>query len=422
MKEFQTINIPFEKNYFSNDTEYPLEIDKLYYRLLSECKKRNLFKERLNTKKISEITELEHSFVEKYIKQASIIHLDLSWSWGYQRGETYCIWSEEGNEKVSIKIPLFMLDAIYKYDALTLEEAQVYFYIKLSKKHQLFLDERDDEEINDYLSDKVLAKRLKRGIVDIRKNIECLIIKGFLEECEVKSKKDLNIKEHFNIQLEVMFDDGDVRELRSVYGVKAELFDGETMETMKRTLTEMFKGDEDFRDNARITVENLYGNRKVNSIKYHLTKDMFYLNSLGEPIVTEIDRIFLFGESWMEPIVKTEIIEKEVVKYIKQKKSFYVYKHFYYDENGDEVVFYIGKGTGDAKGSATRMYDCQRNKYWDEIVSNLNKKNIQIFKEPIKFFDTESEALNFEAKLHKEYWNKGECLGCADLRRRYNCL
>ena len=36
--------------------------------------------------------------------------------------------------------------------------------------------------------------------------------------------------------------------------------------------------------------------------------------------------------------------------------------------------------------------------------------------------DSETEALNYELQLQKEYWDKGQCLGCADLRRRYGYL
>lgn len=101
------------------------------------------------------------------------------------------------------------------------------------------------------------------------------------------------------------------------------------------------------------------------------------------------------------------------------KNIYYVYKHYYFDENGDEIVFYIGKGTGDAKGGCARIYSHYRNKYWEEIVKQLDEKEVKYYFEPIKFFEIEKDALTYELELQKEYWEKGQCLGCADLRRRY---
>ena len=74
---------------------------------------------------------------------------------------------------------------------------------------------------------------------------------------------------------------------------------------------------------------------------------------------------------------------------------------------------------GDAKGSDSRIYSRTRNRYWKAIVKKLEEDQISYYSEPVKFFDSEAEALNYELQLQKEYWDKGQCLGCADLRKRY---
>lgn len=100
--------------------------------------------------------------------------------------------------------------------------------------------------------------------------------------------------------------------------------------------------------------------------------------------------------------------------------TFYVYEHYYYDEDlQKEIVFYVGKGTGEAKGPGSRIYSFNRNKFWQEIVRSLDERNIKWEYRIVKFFNSNTEALEFEVELQEHYWNQGQCLGCADLRRRH---
>lgn len=78
--------------------------------------------------------------------------------------------------------------------------------------------------------------------------------------------------------------------------------------------------------------------------------------------------------------------------------KFYVYKHYYIDKNGEEVVFYIGKGKKD------RMYNQQRNLYWKDIVKSIN---CVYYVSVIRFFECENEAYAYEKELQAYYWNKG---------------
>ena len=92
---------------------------------------------------------------------------------------------------------------------------------------------------------------------------------------------------------------------------------------------------------------------------------------------------------------------------INKKDKYFVYKHYFYNENNEEVVFYIGKGTSD------RHFCLKRNKLWEDIV--YNQLNGEYYIKIIKYFDLEKDALEYEKKLQKEYYLKGQCLGCKDV-------
>lgn len=89
------------------------------------------------------------------------------------------------------------------------------------------------------------------------------------------------------------------------------------------------------------------------------------------------------------------------------KSKYYVYKHYIYNVDGTENVFYIGKGIGD------RIYSQNRNLYWKNIVmKNEGKYNIEI----IQYCDNEDDAYKLERKLQEYYWSIGQCRGCADIK------
>ena len=141
-----------------------------------------------------------------------------------------------------------------------------------------------------------------------------------------------------------------------------------------------------------------------------------YPKDLGPHTLDAIYRKIVSAKK-IDTIVKIEGDAKENKASL---QSFYVYEHYYYDEQQQkEIVFYVGKGTGEAKGSAARIYSEYRNKFWQEIVDSLNKKGVEWKYRIVGFFNSNKEALEFELKLQEDYWKKGQCLGCADLRRRH---
>lgn len=151
---------------------------------------------------------------------------------------------------------------------------------------------------------------------------------------------------------------------------------------------------------------------KLILVKYFIQKIKAHTSRSGGEWTTFLEKTLILSRA-----VPTKPIQTDTNYH--KKQVYYVYKHYYFDDNGNEVVFYIGKGKGDAKGGASRIYSHYRNKYWEEIVNELDKKRIKYFFEPLNFFESEREALTYELQLQKEYWDKGQCLGCADLRRRY---
>lgn len=420
------IIIDIVDNYFEKEPEYPLIVDKIYYRLLSECSKKGLLEKKLTLEEISEITEIKIETITKYMKMVEEIHSGIWYSRSISQGERYRVYASIHKNNSSIYLPIWIIDAIYRDEALSLEEAQVFIYFKLGKQHQIFLKEINGkntqfEDIIHYKRIDVIAKRVKRSESDIQKNIESLINKGFLTEEEIKEKNDFEpiIKENFSIQIELIFESGEKGEITRNCGINK----GNALYSdVKERFSKHCKNNKEKLKNIALKeISRLYPDQKVIMINYFIIESRFYNDRQGNTVSTILNKDFLAGELVIEPVTKIEIKEKEVIRYVKQKESFYVYKHFYYDKKGRENVFYIGKGTGDAKGSESRIYSHDRNKYWKEIVSDLNKKGIKYFEEPIKFFEKESDALNFEAEQHKKYWGMGQCRGCADLRRRYRC-
>ena len=154
--------------------------------------------------------------------------------------------------------------------------------------------------------------------------------------------------------------------------------------------------------------EQLHDNNlKPNLVRYYFQKIKKHTSQKNKEWLSYFEKIFICAQT--VPNVDDSV----------KKQTYYVYKHYYFDKDHNEVVFYVGKGMGDAKGSDSRIYSRTRNRYWKAIVKKLEEDQISYYSEPVKFFDSEAEALNYELQLQKEYWDKGQWRGCADLRRRY---
>lgn len=155
-------------------------------------------------------------------------------------------------------------------------------------------------------------------------------------------------------------------------------------------------------------LEQLHDNNlKPSLVRYYFQRIKKHTSQKNKEWVSYFEKIFICAQT--VPNVDDSV----------KKQTYYVYKHYYFDKDHNEVVFYVGKGMGDAKGSDSRIYSRTRNRYWKAIVKKLEEDQISYYSEPVKFFDSEAEALNYELQLQKEYWDKGQCLGCADLRKRY---
>ena len=157
--------------------------------------------------------------------------------------------------------------------------------------------------------------------------------------------------------------------------------------------------------------EQLHDNNlKPDLVRYYIQRIKKHNSKRNQEWISHLEKVFVCSRT--VPNVDGSV----------KKQTYYVYKHYYFDKDHNEVVFYVGKGMGDAKGSDSRIYSQTRNRYWKAIVNELDEKKVKYYSEPVKFFDSETEALNYELQLQKEYWDKGQCLGCADLRRRYGYL
>ena len=180
--------------------------------------------------------------------------------------------------------------------------------------------------------------------------------------------------------------------------------------------------------NQGLTIEEIYAqsNTMLKDMKYsgEVIDDLSVESRIGKTLILEEkleeELLYTLTKEFLEPQIKKVEVIKEVIKEVEvdrevYPKSYYLYKHYYLQEDGTENVFYIGKGTGDAKGLASRIYNTTRNRYWDEIVEKHQGK---IKCEVIEFFENEIECLNREKELQDYYWELGQCRGCADMHQR----
>lgn len=90
-----------------------------------------------------------------------------------------------------------------------------------------------------------------------------------------------------------------------------------------------------------------------------------------------------------------ERIKRPAMSFSKQANVFYVYRHYYYNDNGKEITFYVGKGQG-----MRALSENGRSALWEERVRKI-KGNY--FIDIVDFFDNEEKALEFEKELISYY-------------------
>ena len=217
----------------------------------------------------------------------------------------------------------------------------------------------------------------------------------------------ISSKTYYTIVIEGVFQDGsEIILFRPENCMSSEKFEKRSLDQRIAELKQLITTDSLMKHSA--ILEQLHDNNlKPNLVRYYFQKIKKHTSQKNKEWLSYFEKIFVCSRT--VPNVDGSV----------KKQTYYVYKHYYFDKDHNEVVFYVGKGMGDAKGSDSRIYSHARNGYWKAIVKKLEEDQISYYSEPVKFFDSEAEALNYELQLQKEYWDKGQCLGCADLRKRY---
>lgn len=220
----------------------------------------------------------------------------------------------------------------------------------------------------------------------------------------------ISSKTYYTVIIEGVFQDGStISTLNSHLCIASEKFEKRSLDQRIAELERLITIDTVMKHSA--IFEQLHDNNlKPNLVRYYIQRIKKHNSKRNQEWISYLGKKFVCSRA--VPNVDDSV----------KKQTYYVYKHYYFDKEHNEVVFYVGKGMGDAKGSDSRIYSHARNRYWKAIVDKLKEDQISYYSEPVKFFDSETEALNYELQLQKEYWDKGQCLGCADLRRRYGCL
>ena len=217
----------------------------------------------------------------------------------------------------------------------------------------------------------------------------------------------ISAKTYYTIVIEGVFQDGsEIILFRPENCMSSEKFEKRSLDQRIAELKQLITTDSLMKHSA--ILEQLHDNNlKPNLVRYYFQKIKKHTSQKNKEWLSYFEKIFVCSRT--VPNVDGSV----------KKQTYYVYKHYYFDKDHNEVVFYVGKGMGDAKGNDSRIYSDTRNRYWKAIVEKLEEDQISYYFEPVKFFDSETEALNYELQLQKEYSDKGECLGCADLRKRY---
>lgn len=97
----------------------------------------------------------------------------------------------------------------------------------------------------------------------------------------------------------------------------------------------------------------------------------------------------------MKNIEIEDKIKNPALTFSKYANMYYVYRHYYYNERGKEITFYVGKGQG-----TRALSENNRSDLWKERVSKLNG---MYFVDIVEFFDNEADSLNFEKELISYY-------------------
>ena len=224
------------------------------------------------------------------------------------------------------------------------------------------------------------------------------------------NSRTISPKTYYIVIIEGVFQDGStISTLNSHPCIASEKFEKRSLDQRIAELERLITIDTVMKHSA--IFEQLHDNNlKPNLVRYYIQRIKKHNSKRNQEWISYLGKKFVCSRA--VPNVDDSV----------KKQTYYVYKHYYFDKEHNEVVFYVGKGMGDAKGSDSRIYSHARNRYWKAIVDKLKEDQISYYSEPVKFFDSETEALNYELQLQKEYWDKGQCLGCADLRRRYGYL
>lgn len=90
-----------------------------------------------------------------------------------------------------------------------------------------------------------------------------------------------------------------------------------------------------------------------------------------------------------------EKLRHPIFSFSKKINNYYVYRHYYYNHEGKEVTFYVGKGQGTRALSGNNRSDI-----WKEKVEAING---DYFIDIIDSFNNEKDALKFEKKVIAYY-------------------
>lgn len=90
-----------------------------------------------------------------------------------------------------------------------------------------------------------------------------------------------------------------------------------------------------------------------------------------------------------------EKIKNPIFTFSKKANMYYVYRHYYYDKEGREITFYVGKGKG-----TRALSENNRSDIWKDKVNVING---DYFVDIVESFSDEKEALKFEKELISYY-------------------
>ena len=113
--------------------------------------------------------------------------------------------------------------------------------------------------------------------------------------------------------------------------------------------------------------------------------------------------------------IERNLLNNIIYKNVNTKKTgkYYVYRHYYINENNEEITFYVGKGNGNR---AFSMKD--RNGAFNQILNYLKSKDIKYKLDIVLADDNEILMLKYESLLIYYFHSIGQCE--ANTFRNYN--